>query len=287
MLKSFAGGRLFGVTWGPRPATVLALHGWRRSHSDFDAVFGGTAATAGAVGLDLFGFGATPPPPGPWGSIDYARAVAQVFADAEALAERVVVVGHSFGGRVALGLWEQVPDRIAAMVLAGVPLLPRAGPRPRVARPYRLARRLNRFGLVGDARLEAFRRRYGSPDYQSASGVMRDVFVRLLAEDYRAVMSRIGCPVHLVWGEADSEVPVEVAERAVGLFPSASLTVLPGAGHLVPTEAPDELAGVVAEAVGRPWPEGKALAPPALGAPLSPPAPAPAPAPGGAAGPLP
>lgn len=244
MLKSFAGGRLFGATWGSGPATVLALHGWRRSHTDFDPVFAAVGPEVTAVGLDLSGFGATPPPEETWGSLDYAQVVADVFAE-PVLADRVTVVGHSFGGRVALQLAELVPDRIERMVLTGVPLLDRAGRQSRVAAGYRLARRLHRWGLLGDERMEASRRRHGSPDYRAASGVMRDVFVRLLHEDYHAVMAATRNPVALIWGADDTEVPLEVAERAVGLFPAASLTVLKGVGHLVPTEAPDALARAI------------------------------------------
>ncbi len=39
MLKSFAGGQVFGATWGHGAATVLALHGWQRTHLDFSPVF--------------------------------------------------------------------------------------------------------------------------------------------------------------------------------------------------------------------------------------------------------
>lgn len=70
MLKSFAGGGLFGGTWGSGTPNVLALHGWARSHRDFDPVFAPISTTGGGpvfgvVGPDLFGFGATPPPPSP------------------------------------------------------------------------------------------------------------------------------------------------------------------------------------------------------------------------------
>jgi pimeloyl-ACP methyl ester carboxylesterase len=244
VLKSFAGGRLFGATWGTGPATVLALHGWRRSHTDFDPVFAAAGPAVSAVGLDLFGFGATPPPPEAWGSPDYARELAVVFDD-PALADRVIVVGHSFGGRVALFLAQLVPDRIERMVLTGVPLLDRADRRSKVAMPYRLGRRLHRVGLLGEGRMEALRQRYGSPDYRSSTGVMRDVFVRVLAEDYRDAVAGVPCPVDLVWGAADTEAPLEVAERAVGLFPSARLTVLDKVGHFTPTEAPDALAQTI------------------------------------------
>jgi pimeloyl-ACP methyl ester carboxylesterase len=74
---------------------------------------------------------------------------------------------------------------------------------------------------------------------------MRQVFVKILAEQYADVLGSIACPVELLWGENDSEVPVEVARRARGLFPDARVTVIPGVGHLVPTEAPQDLLDAV------------------------------------------
>jgi pimeloyl-ACP methyl ester carboxylesterase len=245
VLKSFAGG-LFGTTWGSQPAEVLALHGWRRTHADFDPVFipAEFSDAHGAVGLDLFGFGATPAPPEPWDSAVYAEHLLPLFAEPQ-LATRVTVVGHSFGGRVAVRLARLQPDRIDRLVLTGVPLLDPPGPRPTSPLGFRVGRRLHRLGLVGDGRMERLRQQYGSADYRAARGVMRDVLVTTLAEQYADDMAAVGCPVDLVWGELDTEVPLEVAERAGQLFPKATLRVLPGIGHLTPTEAPDQLRRVV------------------------------------------
>lgn len=248
MLKSFAGGVLFGGTWGSGTPNVLALHGWRRTHEDFARAFdSGDADVAGlgTLAVDLFGFGATPPPPEPWGTEEYARHLLALFDEPGVLADRVVIAGHSFGGRVAVRLATMRPDRIERMVLCGVPLLSRSDRRVRPARVFRIARRLNRIGLIGDDRMEEMRNRYGSADYRAASGVMRDVLVRLLAERYDDVLPEIGCPVELLWGERDTEVPVEVAVRAQAMFPNATLRILPGVGHLLPTESPVELRGAV------------------------------------------
>jgi len=247
VLKSFAGGRLFGGTWGSGVPTVLALHGWQRSHLDFSPVFDDPGRTGGlsVVAPDLFGFGSTPAPPEAWGSDEYARQLLPLFDEPGALADRIVVVGHSFGGRVAVRLSGLVPDRIERMVLSAVPLLDRQGRRAHPAAAFRLVRRLHGWGLVGEERMEAARNRYGSPDYRAAQGMMRAVFVRMLAEQYADDLASIRCPVDLVWGADDAEVPVEVAQRARGLFPDARLTTLPGVGHLVPTEAPNELLAAV------------------------------------------
>ena len=249
VLKSFAGGALFGEGWGEGTPTVLALHGWQRTHLDFAPVVDAATALIGdplaAVGLDLAGFGATPPPPEAWGSEAYAHHLLPLFEEPGVLADRIVLVGHSFGGRVAVHLAPLVPDRIERVVLTAVPLLDREGRRSRPATGFRVARALHRLGLVGDEHMEALRQRYGSPDYRAAEGVMRAVFVKLLAERYVDQMAAIDCPVDLVWGDADMDVPLEVAERALPLFPSARLVTLPGVGHLTPTEAPRALAEVI------------------------------------------
>jgi len=249
VLKSFAGGRLFGGSWGDGPPTVLALHGWQRTHQDFSEVFGdpGFTARSAAVAVDLPGFGATPAPTEAWGTPEYAEALVPLL---EELGRPLVVLGHSFGGRVAVRLAALAPDRIDRLVLTGVPLLDRQGRRRRPAAAFRLGRRLHRMGLVGDARMDELRDRYGSPDYRAASGVVRQIFVKVLAERYDEDLRALRCPVELVWGAEDTEVPVEVAERSMPLLARATLEVLPGVGHLTPTEAPAALRAAVTGTAG-------------------------------------
>src|SRR5438067_3542048 len=98
MLKAFDDGRLFGAAFGSGPPWVLALHGWRRTQRDWNDVLVGLDAIA----LDLPGFGATPLPDRPWGSPEYAAAVTPVLE--REFDGPAVVIGHSFGGRVATHL---------------------------------------------------------------------------------------------------------------------------------------------------------------------------------------
>jgi pimeloyl-ACP methyl ester carboxylesterase len=239
VLRAFADGRIFGVATGTGPARVLALPGWGRTSSDFDATLGGLDAVA----LDLPGFGATPPPPEPWGAAEYAAAVAAVIDE---LHPPVVVLGHSFGGRVAVHLAAGRPDLVAGLVLTGAPLLRRPGAAPR--RPsagYRVGRWLHRRGVLSEARMEVLRQRYGSADYRAASGVMRAVHVRAVNETYEAELAKVACPVELVWGDDDPDVPLAVAREVTRLLPSAHLEVVPGAGHHTPLTAPAALRDAV------------------------------------------
>lgn len=237
VLRVFADGRIFADSYGAGAPRVLALHGWRRSRDDFAQVLAGFDALA----VDLPGFGASPPPPAAWGAADYADALMSVV---DAMAGPVVLVGHSFGGRVAVHLASSHPEPIAGVVLAGVPLV-RLRPSPPPSLGFRVARLLNRWRLLSDERMEARRRRSGSDDYRAASGVMRDIFVRLVNESYEDELRNIRCAVELVWGRDDAAAPVAVAERAAELLARPSLTVIPGAGHLTPITAPAELQAAI------------------------------------------
>lgn len=237
MLKAYAGGRIFGSATGSSPPRVLALHGWRRTHADFAAVLGGPDPVD-AVAVDLPGFGSSPDPPEAWGSEEYADCVAELLDD---VGEPVVVLGHSFGGRVAVHLAAKHPEKVSGLVLTGVPLLRRAGPAAKPALGFRAGRWLNRRGLMSEPRMEQLRRKYGSSDYAAATGVMRQVHVRVVNESYEPQLRTISQPAELVWGDDDTAAPLAVAEEAMTMLASARLTVIPGAGHLTPLTAPAEL----------------------------------------------
>ena len=243
VLRAFADGRIFGTTHGDGPPVVVALHGWRRTSRDFDAVLAGLDAVA----VDLPGFGASPEPPEAWGSAGYAEALVPVLADELGAARTpLVVVGHSFGGRVAVELAAAHPTLVRGLVLSGVPLVRLPGRRPkRPALAFRAGRALHRLGLVGDERMERLRRRYGSSDYATATGVMRQVVVRVTGETYEEQLAALSCPVELVWGEHDEVAPPAVATASVALCRDARLFICAGAGHLVPTSAPDCLRAAV------------------------------------------
>ena len=255
MLRSLAGGGLYGETWGDETPVAVALHGWRRTHADFAASLG-PAAPGGPLAClapDLPGFGATPAPAEPWGSVQYAGAVAHLLEETGGPTppHPLVVVGPSLGGRIAVRLAAARPDLAGALVLTGAPLVSRAGGRRRSPVAFRVARALHRSGLVSDERMERARQRHGSADYRAAQGVMRQVLVRLVNENYDDALATVPCPVELVWGEDDAEAPVETARALEEVIPQARLTVCASVGHLLPISAPDELRAAVERALAR------------------------------------
>ncbi len=240
MLSSFAGGRIYGESYGDAPARVVALHGWAHTHADFVQVLAGFDAIA----LDLPGSGATPEPTEPWGSPEYAALVADVLRD---LPIPPIVLGHSLGGRIGVHLAATYPELLRGLVLTGAPLIRATAPvKPKTG--YRVVRWLHRRGVISEQRIEAARRKQGSSDYANATPAMRAVNVKLVNENYDAQIAAVRCPVRLVWGDDDTAAPLVGAKELEARFDgNAVLTVVPGAGHQTWQTAVPQLRAAVEE----------------------------------------
>jgi len=244
VITTLAGGRVLAEKHGATPPTVVALHGWARDGTDFGTIVSGLDA----VCVHLPGFGPAPAPDDAWGSEDYAELVAEAIA---AYAP-VIIVGHSFGGRIAARLAARRPELVRGLVLTGVPLLRLQAP---VAPPwgYRLARWANRRGLLSDERMDALRNARGSADYRAAQGVLRGVLVRVVNETYDDELDALASgtvPVRFVWGELDTAAPTEAGRRAAERVGSP-FRVVPGSAHLLEGDLElavrEELLALIAE----------------------------------------
>ncbi len=241
VLHAYANGTIFGETYGEGDCRVIWLHGWGRSGSDFASSAGQLAAHGFAsLSLDLPGFGSSPIPLQAGGARHYAQLLIPILK--EMGSAPVILVGHSFGGRIASVLATEVPDRVAGVLFIGAPLVKlQSGTKSPVG--YRLVKTARALGLVSEAKLERARQKYGSADYRAAQGVMREVLVATVNESYEAELATIHQPVLALWGSEDRDVPTSVAERALALVSGETqLQILQGVGHLVPTTSPNELA---------------------------------------------
>ncbi len=244
MITSLAGGRVLAEKHGATPPRVVALHGWGRDGTDFATILSGLDA----VSIHLPGFGPAPAPDEVWGSDDYADLVAEAIA---AYAP-VVIVAHSFGGRVAVQLTARRPELVRGLVLTGVPLV-RLTPPTRPPLAFRVARWANARGLLSDQRMDALRNERGSADYRAAQGIMRGIMVRAVNENYDdalAALSIARVPKRFVWGANDTAAPTE-AGRVAAERAGSSFRIIDGCAHLLTGDLElavrEELLAVLAE----------------------------------------
>lgn len=225
-----------------RGRPVVLLHGWGVSSQSLAGVTARLAADFRVLSVDLPGFGWSQAPAEAWGTQEYAELVLR-FLD-ERGASSIALLGHSFGGRVAIRLSAHRPERVSRLVLvasAGVRLPRSLAVRAKIA-ATRLVGRVLAFpgwGPTGERLLRRWRDRMGSRDYRAA-GVMRPTLVRVVNEDLTPMLPQIQAPTLLLWGDRDSEVPRPAVEILAARIPRARLTVFPGAGHFPFQDAPEE-----------------------------------------------
>ena len=232
----------------PEAAPLLIwAHGWGQTHQALLPLAMAMRHSANSILLDLPGFGESPLPPGPWGTDDYADALAQFIA--ELPPGRRIWIAHSFGGRVGIQLAARHPAMLDGLFLiAAAGLKPRhpPGARARIAArswAFRLARH---FTPEGPAR-DRLRQHFGSADYRQA-GPLRPILVRATSEDLSAAARAVRVPTVLVYGDRDRETPPEIGQRFNALIPQSRLVVLRGFDHwTVLTEGHHQIIQILGE----------------------------------------
>ena len=75
---------------------------------------------------------------------------------------------------------------------------------------------------------EKMKKYIGSRDYKAASPIMRQTLVQVVNEDLSEFAKKIEEPTLLIWGDQDTEAPVEEAKILENIMYDAALIVLPG-----------------------------------------------------------
>jgi pimeloyl-ACP methyl ester carboxylesterase len=208
-------------------------------------------AAAPSVLIDFPGFGESPLPLTPWGTADYADAIAEWLARLEPA--RRVWIAHSFGCRVGLQLAARHPQAVAGLFLVAAAGLPRqrsAIERARINARRWAFRLMSSVTPEGPAR-DRLRQRFGSADYRQA-GALRPILVKTVGEDLSEAARAVRCPAVLVYGDRDRETPPEIGTRLKELIQESELYVLRGFDHwTVLTEGRHQLLQRLGEFVER------------------------------------
>lgn len=232
------------VTGSGRP--LILMHGWGCDHSTVRSIAATAALTHTVYNIDFPGFGASEEPVEVWGVECYTRLI-EALVKAENL-ESPVLVGHSFGGRVAiLFASRNKADKVILVDAAGI--------KPRRTLKYYLKVYSFKAGkkfwelILGkekaQARIDRMRARRGSSDYAGASPMMRRILSKVVNEDLTDRLPLISAPALLIWGENDTATPLSDAKKMARLIPDSGLVSFPGCGHYSFLDNPGQFRAVL------------------------------------------
>lgn len=166
-------------------------------------------------------------------------------ADALGL-DRVNLMGTSFGGKAALWLAIQSPERVRGLVLEAPAAIRPAGARPPSGTPEEMARRLyahpERMGPMPpadpavQAKQQALTARLRGPDREA---------------ELEAAMRRLDTPTLVLFGTLDHVIPSEMGRHYKELMPNCHLVLVYDAGHAIGAERPEAFTEVVTDFLDR------------------------------------
>jgi pimeloyl-ACP methyl ester carboxylesterase len=212
---------------------IVILHGWGHSLESLRPMAQHLAHLATVYLVDLPGFGKSPMPEEVWDTFQYAERII-AFLDSQGI-EKADILGHSFGGKIALCLAIRHPERIRKLIVMNASGLQRKRSRREQCRFHtiRLLGKCIKFidKMTGTKNFQRhFIPRFGSTDYKQA-GVMRPILVKTVNDDLSKQIGQIRAPTLILWGDQDRETPMEIAERIHSQIPHSQLYIFPGKGH--------------------------------------------------------
>ncbi len=260
------------VKIGHGPALLL-LHGLGCDHLTWEPVLDRLAEHYTVIAPDLLGHGRSAKPRADYSVGGYANGMRDLLTVLGI--DKVTVVGHSFGGGVAMQFAYQFPERTERMVLVGSGGLgPEVTPIIRaITTPgYQQAMGvltlpgIRHVGIAG-LRVAAATGSRHTRDLREVADIyetFKDPAARAaICHVVRAVVDWKGqivtmadrayltdvMPMAVIWGQDDHVIPVSHARRAAALAPKARVEIIPNAGHFPHKDHPERFARILHEFV--------------------------------------
>jgi pimeloyl-ACP methyl ester carboxylesterase/CRP-like cAMP-binding protein len=254
---------------------ALLIHGWSSSWYATSPILGLLAQRFHCIAIDLPGYGNSPALAEETTIAKYVDLLADLI---EQISDSpVVLVGHSMGGMISIGLASKYPVLIERMVLlcptisgrlstsinlfiSPITIMERfglgswlvsavehtfVGLTDRLMRPVSFAQRTG----ISEADYEQLRQ----DARKSHQGRVRfECFYAMRNSDLRGQLSKIDTPALIIWGAEDNTVPLRDAGIVADEWPQADLRIFPKAGHWPQFETPDATRRQIAAYLGLP-----------------------------------
>lgn len=211
---------------------IVLLHGWghdKEIWKDFRNSLGLDTIT-----FDLPGFGDERLLSENWGVADYADWVQEKLAGLK----NVILLGHSFGGKVAAEIASKNPKWLKGLILSGSPSLRRPSLKTNFKlKIAKIAKKLKVNKIVKYNPNQEYR--------EALSKGLGQIYKNAVNYDQTGSLKKIRVPTLLIWGSDDRDVPISIAYEMKKLVPNSSLKIIENTGHNTFIENPNLYYGYV------------------------------------------
>jgi len=158
------------------------------------------------------------------------------------------LLGHSFGGRIALKFAKKYPEALNGLILVS-PAGTRRKTNPMIKIFASIAKFFSFIPGYKFLRKIFYFKILKKGDYFKASGNLKETFKKVVAEDLSYIFEYISTPTLLIWGDKDDYTPIEQGYLMNKKISNSKMEVLKGLGHTPYLENPELLAEKIIEFV--------------------------------------
>ncbi|MDD4761931.1 MAG: alpha/beta hydrolase [Candidatus Pacebacteria bacterium] len=221
---------------------LVFLHGWRsQAVAWFKIMEQAEERGFCSFALDLPGFGSSENPPDDFNLEKYAVLVKD-FIKKENLG-KVCLIGHSFGGRIALKFSYLFPDFLNKLVLVGSAGLPSKNKKTFLKILAKIFKPFFKFPFLKSFRPKIYKF-IGSDDYL-ATPLLKNIFLNVIEENLEPLLPEIKAETLLIWGEEDKTTPLYMAEIFRQKIKNSHLKIIKNAGHFSFMDKPKEFSQIL------------------------------------------
>jgi len=196
---------------------VIIMHGWGGSVETTKCIYELLSKwNFDVINVDFPGFGSSDAPDD-YGIYDYACVIEELAKKLKL--NSVTLIGHSFGGRVAMILAN-------CQWVKKIVLIDSAGIKPKRGIKYKLKILAYKKAKKQGKDIS----KYGSSDYRALNDKMKKVFVNVVNEHLDNVAKKVKKPCAIFWGKNDVETPPYMAKKINKFIKNSTLYWLEG-GH--------------------------------------------------------
>lgn len=236
--------KIFGEEKTSLPASrqVLILHGWGSKSERWQTVAKLLSGRGFKVIIpDLPGFGKSDKPNKAWGLDDYSNIINELVSKLEL--NRFSLLGHSFGGNVAIKYSLNNPEKIERMYLVGASCIRKESFRKKVL--YILSKLFKFLSFIPPIK-KAFYRAIKS-DYAEIDGIMKEIYLKTIKKDLSDLLEKINVPTLVIWGERDNITSLKNAYIINSKIRNSEIKIIPRVKHNLHLECP----GLLADAISK------------------------------------
>jgi len=225
--------KVFGAGPSATGKALLILHGWGSDSNKWQKI----SQAISEIGIkvivpDMPGFGKSEVPKIPWTFNNYVNFVEEFTKTQPELKGNYYLLGHSFGGAVAVKVAVDTPQQINKLFLIACACIRKKTLLKEISAKFsKIVKIFSFLPYYLFLRKTFYKFIIRKSDYIYTKGIMKETYLRVISENLACYLSFIRTSTIIIWGDKDEFTPVGNAYLINKKIKDSKLIVIPGAGH--------------------------------------------------------